>query len=111
MMNTLQQAIKELEKARSIVTEVELLLKSAHGSNHKDFAHCANTGLGDSAATLVDTGTSTELAGERLSETVGVRQNEQAKECEWCDGKGWIYNEDHPKYPEKLQKIDCQHCS
>lgn len=64
------------------------LLKSAHESNHQDFAHCSNTALGDSADTLAESETSTKLAGEKLSETGIVRQNEQTDEfCDRCGTK------------------------
>ena len=31
-------------------------------------------------------------------------------ECDWCDSKGYIINEDHPKYPDKQQRLDCSRC-
>jgi len=71
------------------IDQLNLFLKSAHESNHKDFAHCTNTRLGECAAPLVESSTIKEVGGERLSETGIVRQNEQAKEvpliqCPYC---------------------------
>lgn len=39
----------------------------------------------------------------------GIIDNDGVK-CEWCDGMGWIINEDHKDYPNYQQKIDCHHC-
>jgi len=81
---TYEGAAQALKK---YVPKLVSFLKSAHESNHKDFADCANTRLGECAAPLVESSTIEEAGGERLSETGIVRQNEQAKEvCPMCTG-------------------------
>jgi hypothetical protein len=71
------------------IAKAELLLKSAHGSNHEP-AHLANTMLDECAASVETENIKEPAAGS--SETAIVRQNEQAKEvCPKCGGEGWIY--------------------
>ena len=60
--------------------EVDELLKSAHESKHRDFAHCANTLIGELPASLVGTNTVKLSAGEVSVQPGADRQNEQAKE-------------------------------
>lgn len=31
-------------------------------------------------------------------------------ECEYCHGEGSYINEDHPDYPNTIQRLDCYHC-
>ena len=95
------------DQCASFVNTLTLLLKSAHGSNHKDFAHCANMVLGDSAAS-VETYTGEEPAGESLSETVIVRQNEVAKEVCTCGNVEMTYNEDGFERCDICEKVVCK---
>lgn len=56
-------------------------------------AHSANTLLGERAASESDQ--SIGGGGAEHSETAIVRQNEQTKECDYCDGVGKIFIGDY----------------
>lgn len=38
-------------------------------------------------------------------------RNQQQPVCEYCEGKGYYINEEHKRYPEYQQKLDCYHCA
>lgn len=63
----------------SIIDAAGLLLKSAHGSKHRDFDHFANTVKGEVPAPLAETYTTKEVAGEGSVQPGAERQNEQTK--------------------------------